>query len=100
MKRIISLFLVFVFSLLLTACPKNNFVKAYNTSKNISNLIATAATTVGDLYQSKIISYDAKEVIINKLRLIQSNNENLFLKEIDALWDQYKTQIPKDKLSH
>lgn len=98
LKSLILIWILMANAMFLSGCG-SKFVTAYNTTKGISQIIGTAGTTVGELFSDNSISYEMKENIINKLKFIQGNNENVFLKEIDAVWSQYKNNPPKSVLS-
>lgn len=94
-----SLSLLIVFSLVLTACPaRSDLVKAFKASEQLAVTTETAALAIGDLYQGKVISFEQKEKLISKMRIIATNGRR-FHTEVSALAAIYKTKLPDEKIS-
>lgn len=101
-NKILSLLLIVAFVSIFTACPKTvnktAIEKGFNYSEKISNVVAQSAIAVGDLYDGKFISYETKEKIVLKLKLIQTNNERL-LNVLRELKREFKGDVPNERIS-
>lgn len=91
--------LLIIFSLFLTACPaRSDLVKAFKASEQLAVNTETAALAIGDLYQGKVITFEQKESLIAKLRIIAINGKR-FHAEVKALAGIYKSKLPDEKIS-
>lgn len=99
--KTILISLLLMCSLFLTACPrKNDLIKGYETNEAIQGHLQTAIQTVGGLYDSKWISYEQKESLAAKLRIVY-NGSVAFQKELDSLREIYINQqnLPDKQLN-
>lgn len=102
MKKTLLIILTLFCLVFSSACPtkvrKSDIEKAFKYNAQISNAVAQSAIAVGDLYDGRIISYETKEKIVVKLRLIQKNNDRV-LTVLSELKKRYREQVPPEEIS-
>lgn len=80
------------------ACPsKKTIADGFKASSKISQTGFQATVAVGDLYQSKIISFETKEKLVKALRVVQTNGER-FNKVLSELKERYGKDVPQDEI--
>lgn len=75
--------------LIVSACKPATLEKAYKASAQIASYTERAAIAVGDLYDYGVITYDQKERIAAKLRLIVTNGKR-FHNTVKSIAEQTK----------
>lgn len=94
----LALIVIYCFLLLGAKCPaKDSIVRGFNTSKGIANAAELAAGNIGALFLTKVISYEMKENLTSKLRLVQSGGHK-FHDEVIALAKIYRGKLPDEKI--
>lgn len=84
------------------ACPKSvkksDLEKAFNYSAQISKAVSQSAIAVEDLYNGGVITFETKEKIISKIKLVRDNNGKV-LEVLSALKRQFGDSVPAEELS-
>lgn len=99
MKKILTIYLILT-SLLLSACPKPkvkaaDLETAFNYTKQIAKESDRAVIAVGDLFEAKVISYELKEKIVSKIKILKDGNAKA-INLLSAIKTKYAGQSVPD----